>query len=199
MALRFDSHQAELNLRRMEVETPAIVARALNRAMSSTRVFMRRKVANDIGLTQTVVEKDYRVFPARADNLKASLEVRGKRIPLIKFGATGPLPTRGRPPYVTAKIGGARTVYGPTAGQATPFKAKLQSGHIGVFRRFPLPSMRLSRGAWGKNLPIVELRGPSLVRVFTKFIQDGLEYGEAQVVANLEREMVREMRSLSTA
>jgi hypothetical protein len=193
--LRFRSEEAEAAFRRIEAAAPAAVARALNRTITSSRVFMRRAVANDVGLLQRDVDKDFRVSPARPDNLRAVLEVRGKRIPLVKFGARGPLPTRGRPPYVTARIGGVPKTYGP-GHSPTPFMAKMASGHLGVFARV-LPSLRFSSGAWTRNLPIRELKGPSLVRVFLKYLVEGYAHAEAELVKNLEHELSFALKGLN--
>lgn len=195
LAVRFRSTDAEAALRRLAQNAPAAEARALNRAITTARVFMRRTVASDVGLQQTVVDKDFSVRQARPDALKATLEVRGKRIPLAKFGARGPMPTRGRPPYVTAAIGGVRKVYGPRPGANTPFMARMRSGHIGVFARVD-PSERRSVGAWGLNLPLRELRGPSLVRVFIKHLGEGYAEAEAALAKNLEHELAFAMRNV---
>jgi len=195
VTMRFRSEDAEAAFLRFEQNAPNAIARALNRSITSARVFMRRTVADDVGLQQNVVDKDFSVMEARPDKLKATLEVKGKRIPLVKLGARGPLPTRGRPPYVTATVGGQRKVYGPVAGTPTPFMARMRSGHIGVFRRMP-PSLRKSVGAWSLNLPIVELRGPSLVRVFIKHLAEGYAHAEEALAKNLEHEMAFAMRNV---
>ena len=53
------------------------------------------------------------------------------------------------------------------------FFATMKSGHLGVFKRLR-ESERKSKGpsgkvAWSKNLPIDQLHGPSLGRVFKKY------------------------------
>lgn len=189
VTMRFQSQTAEMALRRFEQNTPNAVARALNRAIVSSRVFMRRAVAADVGLQHGTVDKDLTVRQARPDKLTATLEVRGTRIPLVKFPYTGPLPSRGRPPYVTARIGGQTKTY-PNA-----FVARMRSGHVGIFTRVP-PSARRSTGAWSLNLPIVELRGPSLVRVFIKHLTEGYAYAEAALLKNLEHELAFAMRNV---
>ncbi len=192
VTMRWRSADAEAAFRRLEQNTPNAVARALNRSITTARVFMRRTVAGDVGLQQQVVDKDFTVRQARPENLKATLEVRGTRIPLVKFPHTGRLPSRGRPPYVTATVGGVRKTY-PNA-----FLAGMRSGHIGIFTRVP-PSVRYSRGAWSKNLPIVELRGPSLVRVFIKHLSEGYAHAEAALITNLEHELAFAMRGLGAS
>ncbi len=188
VAMRWRSEDAEAGMNRLVANAPNAVARALNRSIVTGRVFMRRAVASDIGLQQGVVDKDFTVMEARPEKLTATLEVQGKRIPLVKFPHSGPLPSRGRPPYVMATVGGATKTY-PNA-----FMARMRSGHTGIFTRVP-PSVRMSRGAWSKNLPIVELRGPSLVRVFIKHLADGYAHAEAALANNLEHELAFAMRN----
>jgi hypothetical protein len=87
--------------------------------------------------------------------LKASL----KRIPLFDFGAKGPVPSRGKGRGVTVK------------GKRYPhaFIATVGSGrHTGVFQRRPGANRR-GPAPHRSQLPIYELFGRSIGRVFIKF------------------------------
>ena len=177
----FDDSQAQRAIDELgKRATPAII-RALNRTAGSVRTQLSRDIAADISLKVGTVRDELKVRPAREDNLTAAVSVSGSKIPLAKFGATGPMPSRGRG-TVSARIGGARKRY---PGR---FLAQMRSGHIGVFGRIA-PSTRRSAGAWGKNLPIAELFGPSLPHVFEKHLPAGIARGEEQLVKNLEHEI----------
>jgi hypothetical protein len=176
----------ELNFQRLK--QPNAIARALNRSIGSASTIMSREMAGDLGLKVGDVKTEMRVKEARPDDLVARLSVSGKRIPLIKFGAKGPEPSRGRGRGVTARLSGGRNRY-PNA-----FIATVGSGHRGVFIR-KASLLRKSPGAWGKNLPITELRGPSLPHVFRKFLPIGLARGQEQLAKNLAHELSFAARS----
>jgi hypothetical protein len=170
VTLTLRSENAVRALARLRRDAPQRVARALNRAIVSTRTVMAPAIAKDMGLKSTVVRESMRVKEAHSDRFTASLEVSGARIPLIDFGARGPEPSRGRG-KVTAKVQGGRKAY-PGA-----FIATMSSGHRGVFLR-----------SGASRLPIAELHGPSLPHVFDKYIPMGLARGEESLVKNLQSE-----------
>jgi hypothetical protein len=60
----------------------------------------------------------------------------------------------------------------------TAFIARMRSGHTGVFRR-----------TGDTRLPIVELFGPSITRVFSKHRPAGLAAGQASLRKNLQHEL----------
>lgn len=167
---------------RLRERHKAAAARALNRGIVSARTAMVQEMANDTGLTSTVLKSAMRTQEARpGGELVARLWVSGKRLPLINFGAKGPEPSRGKGRGVTARLGGARNRY------ESAFIATVGS-HRGVFIR-AANLVRKGRGAWSKNLPIVELRGPSLPRVFRKVLPIGLARGQESLAKNLASEM----------
>lgn len=163
--------------------------RSLKRTTTSVRALMGSLVAKDIGLPVTAVKKEIRVT-VTADERGASIGVTGAPIPLIAFRATGPIPTRGRGRSVTASIGGQRKTY-PGAFIATVGSG----GHRGVFKRVGTSSRR-SKGAWAKNLPIIQLYGPSLPHVFAKYLPEGAARAEEQMTKNLEHELAFELSKL---
>ena len=59
--------------------------------------------------------------------------------------------------------------------------------HRGVFIR--IGGQRRSPTGWSKNLPIKELYGPSIGRVFGKFLAVGLARAEEALASNFEHEM----------
>jgi hypothetical protein len=183
ITFRFDATQAERALDQLGTRAPAVIARVINRTATSVRAVMAREIAKDIGLPVGPIKDALKVQSAipQADDIRARISVSGAKIPLAKFHASGPLPSRGRG-TVSARIGGTRKRY------EGAFLAQMRSGHIGVFRRKG-PSTRKSRGAWSPNLPIVELKGPSLPQVFAKYVPLGIARGQEQLVKNLEHEV----------
>ncbi len=153
-------------------------ARALNRTILTARTHAVRSLAEDVGLPQREVRKSMSLRRATRSELAATLTVTGRRIPLIAFGA------RQSRAGVSYGLRRGRTVaYGA-------FIATMRSGHRGVFRRVGA-SVRRSPGAWSPNLPIVELRGPSLPFVFSrrKIIAALRAAVELAYPKNLEHEM----------
>jgi Prophage minor tail protein Z (GPZ) len=120
--------------------------RTTNRALGSARTVMVRALAADTGLKQSVVRDAMPFTQASLARPIARLSSSLTRIPLFDFNAKAS--KRGG---VIAKITGGAGRY-PHA-----FFATMASGHEGVFER---------KGS--ARLPIHELQGPSLGRVFIK-------------------------------
>jgi len=154
------------------VQTAAV--RSLNRGINSARTVMVREIAKDTGLRSGDVTKALRLRLATAAQPEAALAASLKRIPVIQFRATGPEPSRGKGRGVKAKVSGS-TRY-PHA-----FIATMPTGHRGVFAR-----RRTAR------LPIKELFGPSLGRVFAKYRPIGLARAVEAFKQNFTHELERE-------
>jgi hypothetical protein len=131
---------------------------------------MVRAIAQDLGLKAGDVREKLYVREARPDQLEARLMASRKRIPIIDFAARGPIPSRGKGRGVTART---KTRRYPHA-----FIATMGSGHTGVFQRVGL-----------ERLPIRELFGASLGRVFAKFMPAARARAEEQFVKNLQSEL----------
>lgn len=151
--------------------TTRAMVRALNRALVSGRTVMVRAMAGDVGLRQTAVRTALRQRDATFQRPSAELGASLKRIPLIQFNARGPEPSRGRG-RVTYKLGASR---GHVPGA---FIATMGSGHRGVFTR-----------RTRQRLPIQELFGPSLGRVFAKYRPQVLEAMHASFLKNFDHEL----------
>lgn len=162
--------------------------RALKRTTTSVRALMASLVAKDAGVSVATVKKAMDVTVA-ADGSQAAVRISGARLPLVTFRATGPNPSRGRGRAVTATVEGQRRTY------RDAFLATMGSGHTGVFKRAQTLA-RKSRGAWSRNLPIVQLFGPSLPKVFAKFLPEGAQRAEEQMAKNLEHELAFELSKL---
>lgn len=178
---RLDTAGWTTAIRELGIRAPRVCARALNRSIVTGRTVMLKVVAQDTHLKQSTVRKAFRTDQAKTSNLVARLTVTGARIPLIEFGARGPEPSRGRGRGVSARLQGGRGRY-PDA-----FIATMRSGHRGVFKRVGTGGSK-SRGAWSKNLPIVELHGPSLPHVFSKYIPTGMTAASEALTKNLAHE-----------
>jgi hypothetical protein len=161
---------------------PNAIVRALNRAGVSTRALMASKVAGDTKLRVGTVRDEIRIDRATPKKPTVRLEIRGRRIPLIEFRARGPVPSRGRGRGVTATLPSGAGRY-PHA-----FIATMRSGHTGVFQRVP-GAQRHGPAPHRSQLPIYELRGPSLPHVFAKYAGEGLARGQESLLKNLQSEL----------
>jgi hypothetical protein len=187
-AMKLDLSRAVRAIDGLRAGADAACARALNRSIVSAKVIAVRETRADLGLPAAWVSERIVVKSATPQRQVAQLVTSAERVPLIKFGARGPEPTRGRGRGVVVSQGKLRRVI-PSAFIAT----MPNNGHRGVFKR-STTLIRKSRGARGANLPIIELRGPSLARVASKYTAAALERGQAQLVKNLQSEFRYAMR-----
>ncbi len=178
VTLRFRTTSPQA-IERLKAKAPIACARALNRAIASANTVMVREIGQFTSLKASEVRDRIGVEPARPDRLRARLSASYKKVPLIKFGASGPEPSRGKGGGVTARLGGTRTRY-PRA-----FIATMPSGHRGVFQRAEWGAVK-SRNP--RTQGIRERFGPSIAHVFVKHRAIGLARGEEQLVKNLQSE-----------
>lgn len=177
-------------------QMPQIEMRAINRALDKTNTFASRSVAEDVGLTRRAIDRAIEEKRATLADPTAQLRVggyrdargrfyRGGRIPLIDLSAMGPEPSRGKGAGVSYRLRGGR------GRRQDAFIATMPSGHRGVFIRSRLRlSGKRAHGAWGPNLPIQELFGPSPSRVFaSKFVAAAVALGEQTLADELNRQM----------
>jgi hypothetical protein len=181
LTFRFTSTTPATIARLRARSVPAQV-RAINRAIGSANTAMLRVIAQDMGVKVGDVREKIRTQQATPDRRRARLYASAKRIPLIAFGAKGPEPSRGRGRGVSVKTGsGRRTI--PNA-----FIATMQSGHRGVFQRVAGAARRHGPLPHRSQLPIRELFGPSIWKVFLKYQHVGIARGEEQLIKNLQSE-----------
>lgn len=176
VTLRLDAKDAQRAIARLRQVAPQRIARAVNRAGVSARTLMTREIARDMALKQADVKPHLATRDARAESPTFTLEIKGARMPLIKFGARQT--RRG----VTANTGGGRKVYPGT------FIATMRSGHTGVFQRVKGANRRGPK-PHRSQLPIEEKHGASLPLVFEKHAPAALARGEEQLVKNLVHEL----------
>jgi hypothetical protein len=158
------------------------VSRALNRTATSERAALSRAIASDMGLNVGTVKDAISIEQATAGRLSVRIVAKGKRIPLIDFKAKGPEPSRGRGRGVVAKLPGGRGQY------AHAFIATMRSGHRGVFQRVPNGS-RHGAAPNRSQLPIYELFGPSIVKVFEKQVPVGEARRTDLLLQNVQHEL----------
>lgn len=150
----------------LEIKFAPQVARSLSRAANSAKTAMAQAIATELGAKASDIKRYIFTKPATEDTLEARVYPQGKAgIPLIKLGATGPEPSRGKGGGVTVPGGG---VY-PHA-----FIAKTPSGHRGVFER---------KGT--ARLPIKELRTTPITDVFRRLRAVGMAKAEEALKADL--------------
>lgn len=168
--LTFNSAEWNRAVSRLAAQYPDAAKRAVNRSVTSARVVMLREVAADLGLRQGDVSDRINTRGAiqvTEDRIVGRIIASGSRIPLFRFRA------RQTAAGVTARLPGGAGRY-PSA-----FIATMKSGHKGVFLR---------KGP--KRLPIVELFGPSVPKVFEKYIP----VGAARALEQLKKNLVSEFR-----
>ncbi len=159
-------------IKRFGVRAQIAIARGINRTATSERAAMSSGIAGDMGIKVGTAREAIGIEKATTYNLRARLTARGKRLPLVDFKARGPEPSRGKGAGVSAKLPGGAGRY-PRA-----FIATMKSGHRGVFQR-------TSKARLG----IYELFGPSIVRVFEKFIPIGAARRNEVLQKNVQHEL----------
>lgn len=168
--IKFDSREIEQALQALGAKAPIAMARTLNRTADAVRTEATRQMATDLGLPQNQIRDKLFIVRATPQDLLAEVRVsEKKRIPLLSFSARQT--SRG----VAYRLSGGRSEV-PSA-----FIASMRSGHRGVFKR-------RSRS----RLPIRELFGPSLQRVFTRAKIVGAMKQKA--ITELAKNLVHEVR-----
>jgi hypothetical protein len=154
--------------------TTRALVRAMNRGIAAAKTFMASNIAKDVGMKVGDVRDALPMQEATFGRPEARLAASLRRIPLIKMGATGPYPSRGR---------GAVRFRGRRYEGA--FIAVMRSGHRGIYRRVGRQRLPLTK----------ELRGPSLGHVFRKFRSQGI----ARAIEMFDRNFAHELKRLGGA
>lgn len=179
---QFDIGPLQKELRAIGANGDVIMARCLNRATTAGKTAMARAVTQDTGIRNKDITREIVLDKANRTKLAAALTIKGARLPLIAFQARGPEPSRGRGRGVSYRLPGGR------GRVANAFIATMASGHRGVFRRKP-GAKRHGKGPTHPQLPIFELRGPSLPHVFEKKVDVFATTANASLVKNLRHEL----------
>jgi hypothetical protein len=178
---RVQLRQADVDraIEALQSRAPVAIARAINKSADSGKVVLVREMSRDVGTKVSDMREQVTISPARPERLSAQIIATGARIPLIDFQAKGPYPSRGRGKGVTYRIGSARKTL------AHAFIARMSSGHKGVFERTPGKFMRTRP----RRQAIHEKFGPSLPRVFRKFIPVATARVQEQLPKNISAEL----------
>ena len=134
-------------LRAVPAGMPRVMSRGINRTATAARVSIARRIAARVKIKQSAIKKGISLKKATYRRWIAHLNIYGKRIPLINFGARQ---LKAGTSYRIAKAGPRKRIQ-------SAFIQTMQSGHRGVFRRYRETT---------KRLPIVQLYGPSVGAVF---------------------------------
>lgn len=194
VTFKLNTALTEKATRKLADRAPKAIARALNRSIVTARTTIAKAVAADVSLKLAEVRAGLVTIEAypQPSGLAAALFAKVRRIPLVKFKASGPEPSKGKGVGVSARVEGQRKRY------PSSFFATFRSGHRGVFvrqrERFARPSTIRRRRALRVSvrvgrLPITELHGPSLEHVAKKYAKQAAIDGRASLVKNLNHEI----------
>lgn len=163
-------------MRRLKSRGKVAIARSLNRAGVAVRTAMAREVAQDLRLKVGDVKAAITIRDADVRKLRVLIIARGEKISLMKFGAKGPVPSRGKGKGVRARL-------------PAPGKGKYPHAFIATVRRGQTNENQAVFERKGKTrLPLKKLHGPSLAHVFAKYTAAGLKVGEEALMKNLTHE-----------
>lgn len=185
MKVEVESDGLQLFLDKFPRQTSIAMLRAVKRGTMAARTEASRRAASDTGLRVSAARKRITMVPPNGATLEGQIRVSLKRIPLIEFGARGPNPSRGRGRVTVKSQGGRKTVPGA-------FIATMPGGHTGVYKR----TRASGPGRRGKppnrsQLPIVQLRGPSIGRVVDNNAGEIMAKGASVTEKELNRQLDR--------
>lgn len=159
----------------------AALKRALSRTATSARATMIKLVSDDMALTQTKVRAATAILPK--GKLTTQVEAKGKRIPLIDFGARGPEPSKGKGHGVSYRLPSGRSTAPHAFITTTPIRGR------GVFERLPGSIHHKRPDGQRTEWPIRQLYGPSIVNVFKKYLPDGAARANEVLKDNIAHEI----------
>lgn len=191
VTIRVDTAPWAERLKALGPRANAALARALNRTAASERTAMARAVAKDMGIAVGAAREGIVIKKAHKTNLVASLTARGKRLPLIDFKARGRYPSlgQGRGVSYVGKGGQRKTIANAFMTIVTRAGEDGQhAGHRGVFRR-------VAR----RRLPIKQLYGASVARVFGNLLPIGEARRNEVLLNNVAHEIEFELSRLTGA
>jgi hypothetical protein len=181
----FDIRELHNELRDLGRDMPMIMARSLNRAATAGKTAMVRAAAKDSGIQVKYINREIRVDKANRTRPTVTVEVVGKRLPVIAFDAKGPEPSRGRGRGVSWRGEG-----GSRKRDAHAFITHVGKGqHRGVFKRLAKSRSRRGQPAHSPGLPIRELMGPSIPTVLEKQLPVFRSAADEALLKNLRHEI----------
>ena len=160
ISIEADTSKVDAFLDVFPKQTGIALLRALNRGTKSAATHANRVVAKDIGIKVGDARKRIRVKPPNGQTLEGELRASLERIPLIELKKRG----QRRVPH--------------------SFTATMPGGHVGIFKRV---RGSMHRGPKLHELPIRELKGPSVGRVVDKHAREITAKSEAEFVKEFDR------------
>jgi hypothetical protein len=137
-----DLKRVESILSGIENGVERAVSSAVNRSATFARTMASRKVASEYTVKTTDVKNTIQIKKATFSKLEATIIATGHAIPLTKFKVNSGKPVL----KVSVKKGGGLK---PLPGA---FRAKMQSGHVGIFKRIG-KSRTPIEGKYGPSIP----------------------------------------------
>jgi hypothetical protein len=182
--IEFKADQAIAAMQRWPNRTQRATMRALNRALGTGRSAMAKAIAQDMRVSQKAARTQIWTVEATESRLEVRLQASLRRVALIKLGAKGLEPSRGRGTGVRHKAGGdvvvrvSKGAYRPATMARTFIATMPKSRHRGVFQRE------------GKTrLKIHEVFGPSYGAVFNRHRSRVVEVMAVAFEKRLEHEL----------
>jgi hypothetical protein len=188
VTIRVDTREAERALVGIKNGAPKAITRAINRTLVTVRAAAVKEIAADTALPSRVVRSATEIRNATWENPTGRVVVTGGRLSLYHFKA------RETKRGVSYRNPGGMGQFVPGAFirrvKSSAQRVQGLDGHLGVFLR-RRPSVRKSVGAWGPNLPIDQLFGPSLpwVLMRSRIRQAMQQLGTETLEKNLAHEV----------
>jgi hypothetical protein len=179
ISIKLDTDAWTRTVDRLGNRAPAAIARAENRTGVNVRAAMVPAIAADMGISAARVRSRIDLRNATPNRLVMTIGASARQLPLVEFGARGPVPSRGKGTGVTTTNPGGAKRY-PHAFLAT-VRIGDPAQRYGVFER---------KGR--ARMPIRQLYGPSIWHVFGKHEALGQARATEMFPKNLEHEIAFE-------
>ena len=180
----------DLTRRLLEIgqDAPRAAVRSVNRTLVSLRTFAARGLTARLGVPQKLVRSSLWTWKAKINDQTGTFRVGQRRLPLVKLTASQ------RASDVTFRY---RKEFRHMPAASPPFRAKMESGHVGIFVRSTRPAEHrggdprfFGRGYPGSWLPIGEVYGPPISDVFERDLRPAaLTKANDDLAKNLNHEI----------
>ena len=175
VSIKLNNNELKAGIAALGKKFPGRVWRAVKRTGTAATTLMAKEMRKDTGLPSKQIKLAFKKEPIKPAGRPVPSGIRlivtGRRIPLIAFKARELRSRGGKGRGVSYRLPGGRN-RAPRAFIATI------GGRRGVFQRKGLA-----------RTPTTELKGPSLVRVFGKYLPMGAERAREALLKNLRHEI----------
>ncbi len=128
-------------MKKVARKTAKVTKQSINAAVKVTKKDAIKQVAKDHNIAQKHIRVTRaKTYQATVRNLKGSVWIGTFRVSPMRLG---------KPVQMSSGVKVGRHRF------SNAFVTKM-GDHVGIFRRWPLPSTKRSKGAWSLNLPIEE-------------------------------------------